>query len=394
MNVMYFIPSISTSGGMERVLAEKVNYLAGVDGYKVFIVTTEMNNNEKPFFKFDSSINIINFQLNFNENFKNDFLKKIIKTKKLLKIYEDKLKQIVASNNIDICITMGGKELEFIGNLNLNCKTIYESHFNKNFRSSFLKAHNKNNLFWSLFGKFRDWQHAVQASKLDKIVVLTDENLKKWSNTDNRVVKIVNPSPLKNITDCRPELGSKRVIAIGKLDTQKGFDMLIETWSIVYQKHPDWRLDIFGVGDLKNLLNDLINKHNLSDVVKLAGVTIDVKRELLNSSFLVLSSRFEGLPMVLIEGISCGLPLVAFDCETGPREIITSNDCGLLIENGNIYALANGINQLIENPDLLTIMSENGINKSSTYQLDKVMKKWILLFEELLYTNDNRSQMK
>lgn len=392
MNIIYFIPSLATSGGMERVLTEKVNYLVRVGVYKIFVITTEMSDDEKPFFKIDDSVKIINLKINFNDNFKRSFITKTIKTKKLLNKYKDKLQEIIIHNHIDICITMGGKELEFIGDLNLNCKIIYECHFNKNFRSSFLRANNKNNLFWSIIGRFRDWQHTTQANKLDKIVVLTDENLKSWLSTNNSVIKIVNPSPLKNMERYKPKLGAKRVIAIGKLDNQKGFDMLVEAWSIVYQKHPDWRLDIFGVGELKKQLSDQINNYNLSNIVNLAGITTDVMSELLQSSFLVLSSRFEGLPMVLIESITCGLPLVAFDCETGPREIISSNDCGLLIQNGNIYALAEGVIQLIENPKLLSNMSEQAIIKSSNYQLDRIMERWTTLFEQLLSATDINSK--
>lgn len=384
MNIMYFIPSLATSGGMERVLTEKVNYLAGLGLYKIFIVTTEMSEQDIPFFKLDKSVELINLKINFNHVFNENFTIKFIETKKLLKKYKVIVEKIIINNGIDICITMGGKELEFIGDLKLECKIIYELHFNKNFRSSFLKANFKNNVFWSVVGKLRDLQHIHQANKVDKIVVLTDENLKKWKNTKNGVIKIVNPSSIKNLTCSKPKLNVKRVIAIGKLDHQKGFDFLIDAWSMVYQKHPDWRLDIFGVGELEKKLQDQITKNNLSKVIKLAGITTDVMNELLESSFLVLSSRFEGLPMVLIESITCGLPVVAFDCETGPSEIITSNDCGLLIPNSNTLALAEGIICLIENPLQLSNMSERAIIKSNNYHLEHVMEKWIALFNELL----------
>lgn len=389
MNIMYFIPSIATSGGMERVLIEKVNYLIGLGGYKIFIVTTEMSDDEKSFFNLDDSVELINLKLNFNKNYNKNFATKVINTRKLLKCYEENLKEIVIDKDVDICITMGGKELEFIGKLKLESKIIYESHFNKNFRSSFLKANGKKNLFWNFIGIMRDLQHHHQAKKVDQIVVLTDENLKKWKKISNKVIKIVNPSSIKNHTQARPELGGKRVIAIGKLDNQKGFDLLIEAWSTVNRKHPDWKLDIFGVGELEKKLQNQINKNNLSNTIKLAGITNDVKHELLLSSFLVLSSRFEGLPMVLIESITCGLPIIAFDCETGPREIITSNDCGLLIPNGNISALAEGIIHLIENHILLSNMSEIALSKSSDYQLEKIMEKWTVLFDQMLSEDKN-----
>ncbi len=116
--------------------------------------------------------------------------------------------------------------------------------------------------------------------------------------------------------------------------------------------------------------------------IKLVGQTKNIKDELLNSSFFVLSSRFEGLPMVLIESITCGLPIVAFDCETGPREIIKNNDCGILVENGNINELANAMKKIIADEELRKKLSINAIEKSKKYEISNIMSKWEKLFDE------------
>ncbi len=383
IKLLYLIPSLVNSGGMERVLTEKVNFLVNTGDFEITILTTDMSEEENSFFYLSDKIELIKLPLYYKNYFNLNFFNKMVKIHSLNSIYKKNIIELFLKKEFDICITMGGKELEFITDLNLRSKVIYESHFNKNFRSSFLKANNKKNLFWNIFGRLRDWQHTMQAKKVDKIVVLTDDNLKSWSSVTNNVIKIVNPSPLKNVNSQRPMLCSKRVIAIGKLDNQKGFDMLIDAWSIVNNNYSDWRLDIFGTGSLEEKLQNQIYNLNLSNVVSLAGVTNNVMDELLASSFLVLSSRFEGLPMVLIESITCGLPIVSFDCETGPREIISSNDCGLLIPNGDIKELAKGIIRLIENPQILSNMSDQAIIKSSNYELNKIMEKWISLFNQI-----------
>lgn len=382
INIMYFIPSLVNSGGMERVLTEKVNYLSRKNKYNIFIVTTDMDEKQKPFFNLNNEIKLIHLSYFYHRNVSESFLKKSIRTLKLNKIYKDEIQSLVKKHLINICISMGGKELEFLGNIKLECVLIYESHFNKNFRSSFLFANGKNNFLWQIVGKLRDTQHNYQAKKMNKIIVLTEKNLSDWKKITQNVEIISNPSPLTKQENELPNLQSKRAIAIGKLDAQKGFDMLIPAWKKVYESFPDWKLDIFGVGEMEEDLKKIIESNQLSTAIKLAGQTRNIKSELLNSSFFVLSSRFEGLPMVLIESITCGLPIVAFDCETGPREIIKNNDCGILVENGNINELANTMKKIIADEELRKKLSTNAIEKSKKYEISNIMNKWEKLFDE------------
>lgn len=382
-NILYFIPSLDSSGGMERVLLEKVNYLTLTNNYNIIIVTTDMSEMSRSFFYCHPSIKIINLQLFYNKYFDLPFLKKYVAIQKLNKVYKQNVYKIVNEENIDICVTMGGKELEFIGKLGLDAKIIYECHFNKNFRSSFISAYVGNNLFWKIMGFLRDWQHSIQAKSMDKIVVLTQQSYNEWIKITKKVEIIPNPSPIKYDENKWPDPHSKRVIAIGKLSAQKGFDMLIESWVEVKHQCPGWTLDIFGKGELHALLQSKIEFYDLQDVVSLKGITRDVESELLSSAIYVLSSRFEGLPMVLIESLTCGLPVVAFDCETGPREIIVNNDCGILVEQNNIKKLSYSIIELIKNMDLRLIKSKFSKEKAKIYTIDSIMLKWDDLFDKL-----------
>ncbi len=383
-NILYLIPSLVNSGGMERVLTDKVNHLVEVYKYRVFIVTTEMSDKETPFFKLNKNVEIINLSLNFNEKFNLNLFSKILETKKLLVIYKRKLHEIIIQRKIDICISMGGKDLEFLGGMKISSKKIYECHFERKIKSKFLEIQGKKNLFWKIYGRIRDMQHYFLASKFDKVVVLSKGAQTDWADLPNDLVVINNPSSIIREAEAQIDLNSKRVISIGNLTLVKGYDLLISAWSLIHYKHSDWCLEIFGSGELRKELEEQIITLGLKNSIRLKGLTRNVKKELSKSAFYVMSSRTEGLPMVLIESISCGLPIVAFDCESGPREIINNNDCGILVENGNVDKLAQAIEEMIRNPKLRRDMSLNALEKAEQYDIDNIMQEWNILFQQLL----------
>lgn len=384
MNILYLIPSLSNSGGMERVLTDKVNYLIKLGNYSITILTTDMKATESPFYELDVNIKVINLEIFFESIFNLPLLKKRKESKILLEMYERKLSKYILDNQVDICISMGAKELEFFSKLDVPVVKIFESHFNPTVRSSFIADHKGSSLFWRILGKYRDWQYLQQTKNLDQVVVLTKNAQIEWKKTHNNVCLINNPSPFVTISDKIDFKEYKRAIAIGRLEDQKGFDLLIESWRNVYSKYPNWKLDIFGEGSKRDLLQKKINENNLDQVITLKGTTRNVQQELLTSDFYVMSSRYEGLPMVLLESISNGLPIVSFDCPTGPAEIIENNDCGILVLNGNIKDLSEKIISMIENVDVRKKMSTIAIEKSKKYSIELIMRQWEQLFTEML----------
>ena len=167
------------------------------------------------------------------------------------------------------------------------------------------------------------------------------------------------------------------------MDEGKGYDYLIRAWELVNRRYPDWIIDIFGQGEWHEKLQKEIQDKNLSSVVHLRGITKDVATEFYNSSGYVMTSRYEGFPMVLIEAGMCGLPLVSFDCKTGPREIIVEGENGFLVPVGDVSLLADRICQLIEFRELRVSMGDNAMRFAQRFTLDKIMSKWIQLFENL-----------
>lgn len=384
IKLIYLIPSLVNSGGMERVLTDKVNYLIKSGNYSIAILTTDMKATESPFYELDVNIKLINLEIFFESIFNLPLLEKRKESKILLEMYERKLSKYILDNQVDICISMGAKELEFFSKLDVPVVKIFESHFNPTVRSSFIVSHKGSSLFWRILGRYRDWQYLQQTKNLDQVVVLTKNAQIEWKKTHNNVCLINNPSPFETISDKIDFKEYKRAIAIGRLEDQKGFDLLIESWRNVYYKYPNWKLDIFGEGSKKDLLQKKINENKLDQVITLKGVTRNVQQELLTSDFYVMSSRYEGLPMVLLESISNGLPIVSFDCPTGPAEIIENNDCGILVLNGNIKDLSEKIISMIENVDVRKKMSTIAIEKSKKYSIELIMRQWEQLFTEMV----------
>jgi len=380
MKLLYCIPAMHNSGGMERVLATKLNYLINIKGIDIIVVTTDQM--DKPFFfNISNQVNFIHLNINFQEIFNNNIISKYFLFNKKLKEYERSLKKIIDDNNIDICISLCGKEIEFLANLDVPCKKIAEIHFTIKFRQLFLKSKTQNIFFWNILGKLRTRQLIHSISKFDKFVVLTKQD-EKQLNLPN-VVCIYNPNPFSKETKSS-ELISKQIITLGSLIDVKGYDMLIESWKFVKKVHPDWFLNIFGEGLNRRNLEYQIKSGQMENSVFLRGQITEVFQEYMKSSIYVMSSRYEGLPMVLIEAMSCGLPIVSFDCECGPREIITNGVDGFLIEPNDTKALANKICELIENEQMRKEMGRNAFEKSKQFSLDKIMPQWILLFDELM----------
>ena len=217
--------------------------------------------------------------------------------------------------------------------------------------------------------------------KLEKFVVLTNEDREKWIELDN-VICIHNPSTFR--ATCTSDCEAKRILAIGRYTYQKGFDLLLPAWKKVSENHPDWQLVIYGDGKRAEYQKQAdalgLNRENC----RLEGTTTQVAKEMASSSAFVLSSRYEGMPMVLGEAMACGIPPVSFTCPCGPRDIITDREDGLLVENGNIDQLAEKLDFIITNREIRKQMGEKAVVNVHRFDLENIMQKWDDLFKGIL----------
>lgn len=378
MKIVYCIPSLEHPGGMERVLTEKANYLSSVCGYDISIVMTEGDGTVN--FPLLDAIKVLNFKLDFNAHFSKNILFRMYCHKKKLSTYKKMLEAYLKDNQVDICVSLCGKEIEFLSSLKDSSKKVAEIHFSQNFRKLFVLSRHSG-FFWQMVGDIRTWQLKQVTKKIDQLVVLTSQDYLQWKKTHTNVIAIPNPSPFA--TESLADKNSKRVIAVGKLDAQKGFDNLIDSWKIVKEKYPEWKLDIYGKGELCSQLQNQINALSLENVVRLKGVCTDIFPQYLEHSIYVMTSRYEGLPMVLIEAMECGLPLVSFDCECGPREVIKDGQNGFLTPLGDITFFANRVCELIGSKDMRVEMGAMSKSMAAAYRIDEVMKSWITLFSNI-----------
>lgn len=380
IKIVYCTDDLSAAGGMQKVLTLKANYLAEKLGYDVTIITTDQKDN-RTYFPLSTNIKLVNLQINFYDMYnRTPFVLRLWKYLLYMKKYKRLLTQTLHEIKPDITITLLRKEINFINSIKDGSYKIGEIHFDKThyrvFHHPLIPS-----IFCRLITYFWKKQLIKKLQLLDRFIVLTNEDRQKWTELES-VDFIHNPIDLSDINGLSA-LDNKTVIAIGRYTYQKGFDRLLKAWNIVSKKHPDWRLTVYGGGD-KTVYEKMVHELNINKTCQLNENTPQIIHKLKESSIFVLSSRYEGFGLVLVEAMACGVPPIAFDCPCGPKDIITPMKDGILVENGNIDQLANKINYLIEHPDVNHQMGIEATISAKRFDISEIMKKWDLLFNHLI----------
>ena len=383
MNIVYFIPHLKNMSGMERVICVKANYMADVLGYNVTIITYRQFDSP---IAFDISPNVKFEHLNIEDpTFRLQefsFFERRKRIKIFMETYRQKVKEYLKNHKTDIAIsTFLGAEYKFLPLIKDGSKKILEVHFG--FDTTQFKLLKKRITYSNFFEIYQIKKLQKIINYFDKIVVLTDDDAEDWRKYFNKIEVISNSI---TITESKPtDLERKFAIAVGRLENQKGFDYLIDAWRLVYQKNPDWTLDIYGGGTLKDALMQQIKDNGLQEVIRIYPPTDRITDKYAEHSIFVLSSRHEGFVLSLLEAMSLGLACVSFDCKHGPKQMIDDSESGFLVELGNTEVLAEKINTLIENEKLRKTFAHNAkIRIREKYGLDTIMPKWTNLFNKLI----------
>ncbi len=221
--------------------------------------------------------------------------------------------------------------------------------------------------------------------RLDALTVLTHADLDSYRAALGARVRLERiPNTVRDMGPANADPEAKLVITAGRLGRQKGYDLLIPAFAQVAAKHPDWRLRILGRGDARGRLDALIDQHGVAGVVTIEHPARDLGAEMAKASIYVLSSRFEGMPLVLLEAMSKGMAIVSFDCPTGPGDIIDDRRNGLLIPRNDVEGLADGISELIEDQALRRRCGAAAIETARGFTMEAIGPMWDALLRDLL----------
>jgi glycosyltransferase involved in cell wall biosynthesis len=359
MKLLYITNGINGAGGLERVLSIKASKLAEEYAYDVKIICLN-DQHLNPFYKFSDKIRIASISVNGNPiqyilSYKNGIQKQIDDfNPDIISVCDDGLK---------------GFFLPLI--IKSKSKWIYERHVSK------LIELKENESFISK--KIKNWKWTLMeilGKKFSKFVVLTEGNAKEWKSLQNLLVI---PNPLPFYPTNSSTLENKTAISVGRISYQKGQDNLLKAWEIVHKKHPEWQLHLYGKENL-----NFIDTNNLKNNVHFFHPVENIQDKLLESSIYVMSSRFEGFGMVLIEAMSCGLPCVSYDCNYGPSDIINPGKDGILVPNQDFNKLADSIINLIENQQKRKSMGMKARKNVERFSSEKIVSEWDELFRILM----------
>lgn len=377
MKIVYCTDSICYPGGIQTVTITKANALSKIEGNEVWIIVTD--NKREPIENIEKNVHLIDLDINYYEDdykskwhiLKGIFIKR--------KQHKNKLRNILNDIGPDIIVSTGTSEKFFLPNIKINSNPLFirEIHFTRNYRS--LHARNLFEKISAKIGDFIDYKLSIK--RYNSIVVLTEQDKNENWNNNKKIIAI--PNPIKSLPYKTSTIENKKVIAVGRLTIVKNFSSLIRAWNSVVKNHPDWSLEIYGDGAEYNNLLTLISNLKLEKHVFLKGHSYNILEEMANASIFTLTSAFEGFGLVIVEAMSCGLPVISYNCPCGPKDIISDGTDGFLVPLNDEQCLAEKINLLIENEALRKQMSEAALIKSQKFTAKEVISIWMNLFNTL-----------
>lgn len=370
MKLLYLIAGTYRAAGMEKVLADKANWLVR-HGYEVVVATTDQRGQASAF-ALDPAIRTVDLGVNYESTNGRSFAVKALAFPVKQWKHRRRLAALLEKEKPDVTISMFCNDAGFLPRIKDGSRKVLEVHF-----SRFKRLQYGRRGIWGLADRFLSDRDARKVRAFDRFVVLTEEDKGYWGDLPNMVV-IPNgvarkePSPLEAHT----------VIAVGRYSPQKALDRLLEAWARI-EDRGDWKLELVGDGECRSDLEARVNELGVYDSVTLTGVRKDMDEVYRNASILALSSRYEGLPMVLLEAQAHGVPAVSFACQCGPRDAIRDGVNGRLVPEGDIDALSRALDETIHDPESLRRMGAAAWESSLRWDPETIMQQWDNLFKSL-----------
>lgn len=371
MRILYITDALAVWGGIERVLSDKMNYLVREYGYEVYVVTADQGAHPIPF-PLDERIHVKDLKIRFHQQYQYSGLKRFLKYCELEKLFRNRLKSYITEIKPDAISCIRDGYASAVLSMKMPVPVIFESH------AMYRDVVFENS---TLLHRFITYWKRRKLRTLDQLVTLTQGDAEDWKQVCQHVCVIPNVVHLNesgNYSQCN----LKKAIYVGRFDVQKDFGTMLKVWALVRQRHPEWILNVYGNGELKSEFEELVAEQKMN--VEIHPAVPDIMEKYKESSMLLMSSLYEPFGLVLVEAMSCGIPVVAFNCPYGPADIIKDGTDGFLVEDRNIEAFADRVCQLMEDDGLRQQMGKSSILSAQRYKAETIMPQWKCLFTNLV----------
>lgn len=372
MRIIYVNDALAIWGGLERIIVEKVNYLADEYGFEMHLITVNQGSHPVPY-PLSPKVCYHDLDIRFHQQYQYSNIHRIFKKSQLNRLFIKRLRDYIQENRPDIIVSVRSELTAGIVKAKGDIPLVYESHTSRH-AQRFIRAD------WYTRLKAEWYNRSARYAQM--IVTLTEGDAADWReiNPNVRVIpNIVHLNESGMISNCK----AKSVIFVGRFSRQKDVNSLLQIWMLVHHNYPDWQLQIYGgYGEEQDVILPKIDEMHAN--IQVHEPTKDIFDRYCESSIFVLTSRFEPFGLVIPEAMSCGLPVVAFDCPYGPADIITDGQDGYVIKDRNIELFAQKICKLINDYELRVKMGQTGAFASRRYSADLIMPKWQSLFSQLI----------
>ena len=369
MKIFYLFRSLSVWGGIERILVDKMNWLALKGGNEVYMLTTDQGDHPIPY-QVCNNVHIEDLGISFHRRYQFGYLKRIVISYQMRHKYKKSLSDRINRIQPDVIVCTTADQIDIITAVKGRIPLVVESHS--------ICSRTIEQGKYAFLRKYRRFNFLKTLSKTDCVVALTEGDAEEWRHFHHNVVVIPNM-----LHPCKVEpssLTSKRVIWVGRFDYQKRAEVAIGIWKQVVDRYLDWFLDIYGEGEYESEIALMASSTRNVFLHKPTSHIFDCYS---NSSILISTSLFEPFGLVIAEAMSCGLPVVAFDCPYGPAAIINEGVNGFLIPSDNMHFFADKLSLLMEDTSLKKRMGQAALDSSDRFNADLVMPQWLALFDEL-----------
>lgn len=352
--------NLSKIGGAEKVAINMANELS--QNYKTYLISILLDEDKS-----------INYDISFDVEVKSFFYGDL-RVRRVIIPAMIKLRKYLINNEIDIVFSIAPSTniIIFLATLGLNIKTVFCDHHSLEFQDTFS----------------RNIQRYIGAKFFNKVITLTEKDKFRYPidfRINQKKVDFIYNWMESTEKKKGYKSSSKKLITVGRFDSQKGYDYLSRVAVNVLSEYPDWQWDIYGSGN-EQIKQDLITELDKGGVlsrVHFKGNVKGIENIYPNHAIYIMTSRYEGLPLVLLEAKQYGLPIVSFDCPTGPSEIILDGENGYLIENFDVKQMSQKIIELIRNDELRLRFSRNAMLDTNKFNKKRIIEQWIELIEEM-----------